>query len=173
MTSKVLSTNIGVATVALAIGYTLTPWRVWSWLFVAVGALWLFGSRRNWRWIGSFSLVLFVGGAGVGLWAGLAAGSLVGLRAGWMLLGTVAALSAWDLNHFARRLAYIQHVEDRSELERQHLRRLLLVDGLSVSLASIPLAVSTEFGLSIALLLGLLVIGSLSRVVSFMRRESD
>lgn len=165
MTVRALSVSIVVAAGTLTLGYALTPQPAWGAFFVALGLVWLFGAQRGWRWIGSLGPVVFVGEAAAGVWLGAAAG--------WMLVGAVAALSAWDLDHFARRLASVPRVEDAAGLERAHLRRLLVVDAVGVTLAGIPLVATLDLGFGAALLLGLLAIVGLSHTIGFLRRESD
>ncbi len=165
MTTKALSASIGLAAGWLALGYALSPWRAWALLFAAIGLLWYVGRRRGWDWVGSICLVSLVGGAAVGL--------VLGAAAGWMLLGTVAALSAWDLDHFARRLTSVKRVESERELECEYLRRLLFVAGVGLLLASIPLLVTIGLNFGVTVLLGLLAILGLGHVIAFLRRESD
>jgi hypothetical protein len=102
-----------------------------------------------------------------------AAGLLLGVGAGWMLLAVVAALSAWDLDAFVRRLKDAARVVDRDALERQHLLRLLMVDGLGLGLAAVALGVRVRLGFGLVILLGILAILGLSRVISLLRHESD
>lgn len=109
------------------------------------------------------AFVLFVGAAAFGLGQDL--------PSGWMLLGLVAALSAWDLAHFAHLLDGAEGVEQRRLLERRHLRRLLIVDGLGLLLGGAALTVQIQLGFGLVLLLGLLALLGLSRAVRFLRRE--
>ena len=164
--------SIGLATCALVLGYAQDG--VWSWtsLTVSVAGLWLFGLWRGWEWMASVGLVFFVGTAAGGIWQGL--------QASWMLLGVVAALTAWDLHHYAQRLKSVgwgdAPVERRSvghNPERRHLRRLLLVNGLGLLLATVAFGTKIRINLGTAFLLGLLAIGGLSRAVGFLRREID
>jgi hypothetical protein len=118
----------------------------------------------------SVGLVFFVGTAAGGIWQGL--------QAGWMLLGVVAALAAWDLHHFGQRLKSVGWDDAPAEWrrvghdpERRHFRRLLIVNGLGMLLATVAFGTKIRFNLGIAFLLGLLAIVGLSRVVGFLRRE--
>jgi len=95
----------------------------------------------------------------------------LGLAAGWMLGGTVAAISAWDLDCFGRSLRAAQRVEGRYRLERNHLLWLLLVDLLGLLLAMAPLAVRLEIGFGWAMLLGLLAIVGLGQALRAFGRQ--
>ena len=128
------------------------------------GILWLFGQWRGRRWTAPVGLVCTVAAAGIGLW--------LDLSLGWMLLGAVAALCAWDLDHFAQRMRAAGRVEDAPALERRHLQRLLLVAGLGLLLAFLSLEIRIRLTFLVALVLGLLTILGLSRAVAFLRRES-
>jgi hypothetical protein len=150
------------AALALAAGYAANADRVGSALGVALGLLWLAGLWRGWGWVASPALACL---------AGLAAlGALQGLSAAWMLAGAVAALAAWDLDRFARRLRAAGHVVGAADMARAHLRRLLLVAGLGLSIGGAALAVQVRLSFGWALLGGAIAILSLSRVFGFLRR---
>jgi len=165
LTAKALPASIVLAAGALALGYGLNG----SWSIVIViavpGVLWLLGQWRGWGWTASVGLVCFVVIAAVGL----------GMRLwdGWMLAGVVGALSAWDLDHFARRLRGPGKVEGAHALERRHLQRLLIVDGAGLLLGAVALRARIELGFGAALLLGVLATLGLTRAIGFMRRQSD
>ena len=165
MTARLLPITIGLAEIVLAMGYAVGgTWKVLP-ILLAMGALWWIGQRRRWNFLASVALVGFVVAGALGLW--------VGLPAGWMLVGMVAALSAWDLDHFARRLRGVERVEMRLALERFHILRLVSVDGLGLLLAGVALAVQYKFSFDVALVLGLVAVLGLSQMISYLRRESD
>lgn len=139
----------------------------WPWLLVpgGLGLLWLGGLRRGWLWVAPLGL------AGFALVA--AAGLLQALGAGWMVVGLVAALCAWDLHYLAHSLRDLEPEGAHRALERRHVHRLLAVAGLSLILAAVALTVEIKLTFFLALLLGLLAAWGLGRVVGFLRRESD
>ena len=165
MTARLLPITIGLAAIVLAMGYAVGGVWKFSPILLATGVLWWIGQKRHWNLLASVALVGFVVAAAIGLW--------VGLPAGWMLVGVVAALSAWDLDHFARRLRGVERVEMRLALERFHIRRLVSVDGLGLLLAGVALAVQYKFSFDVALVLGLVAVLGLSQMISYLRRESD
>ncbi len=105
--------------------------------------------------------------------AGLAAaGLLLGVEAGWMLLAVVAALAAWDLEHLYERLshpAYAGSQAGRGAVERVHLGRLLAVLAVGLLLGALGLLAPARLTFLPALLLSLLALLGLSWVVSFFR----
>jgi hypothetical protein len=147
------------------VGYGLGGQWVWTAVIGLVGVLWLAGTWRGWEWVASVGLIGFVGIAAVGLW--------LGLGAGWMVFGLVAALCAWDLGRFVLYLKRVERVEAERELEQRHLQRLLAVAGLGLLVAAVALSVEIRFTFMMALLLGLLAVWGLSQAVGFLRRESD
>lgn len=160
---------IGLATLALGVGYAW-PWGEGGyWLMLPViaflGGLWLGLSRSRWGWIHSIALLIYIGLA--------ALGALLRLPAGWMLLCLAAALSAWDLAYFLRRVSSVEREEIARLLARQHLQRLGLVIGLGLLLAGAALILQARFTLGVALLAGLLAILTISQVIAILRRESD
>ena len=154
---------VGLAVASLAIG----DGQVGRWdrilLAGVLGGLWLSGYWRGWAWMAPLGLVGFVGLA--------ASGVLLGLEAGAMVAGVVAALCAWDLHHFALTLQEVGQVKDGRALEQRHLSRLLAVAALGLVLAVIALRVEIRLTFFEALLLGLLVVWGLSRGIRFVRRE--
>jgi hypothetical protein len=156
---------VGLAVGSLAMGYGRAGWWDWMLAFGILGGLWLFGYWRGWAWMAPLGLVGFVGLSAIGLW--------LDLEAGWMVAGLVAALCAWDLQHFALGLQRVGRVEDGRALEQRHLLRLLAVAGLGLVLAVVALTIEIRLTFFQALLLGLLVIWGLSRGIGFLRRESD
>jgi hypothetical protein len=165
MTTLLLLTSLVVAAAALGLGH----WLVRAWLgtvvAVGVGIFQLVGKWRGWRWAGSAALILFAGAAAMGV--------RLGADASWMLLGVVAALAAWDLDHFAFRLEFAPSDEVARSLERHHLLRLLIVVVLGLALGVAALNIRAAFGFGTAVVLGLLAILGLSRAIGFLRRESD
>jgi hypothetical protein len=165
MIAKFSLASIFLAVFALALGYGLAGLWGGALSVTASGLLWLLGRRRDWDWMASVVLIFLVGAAAGGLW--------LDLGAGWMLIGVVAALSAWDLDHFARRLRAVGRVEGARDLERRHLLRLLIVDGLGLLLAAVALKIKVGLSFGAAFLLGLLAVVGLSRAVLFLRHGNS
>jgi hypothetical protein len=140
---------------------------LWTWTLPILGlaALWYLGQRRGLKWVTQFELLLFVGLAAIGLWQKLAFG--------WMLLGIIAALAAWDLEGFHQRMEGVDRVDHREGLERKYLQRLLIIEGFGALLAVAAVSLSVSFSFGSALLLGLLAVVGLSRTIGFLRRESN
>ena len=90
-----------------------------------------------------------------------------------MLFGMSAALAAWDLDYFAQRLRSVEYTTRAHDLERRHLRRLLVVEGLGLLLGAVALGVKVRFSFATACLLGLVAVLGLSQAVGFLRHESD
>jgi len=154
-----------LATLLLVLGYALSPAWPWAAFVAVVGGLWLLGQWQRWRWAASVGLGLLVVAGALGIWLGVAAG--------WVLFGLVAALSAWDLAHFARWLGGAERVVGRYEMERRHLRRLLLVDAVGLLLGGVALLVRIQIAFALLLLIGLLFALAIRRVVSWLAQASD
>ncbi len=161
LTGTILS--IILTTAALGASYGLGGRWAGMLAILSVGLVWLLAQWRDWGWIASLALVFSVGAAVFGLW--------LGMRTGWMLCAVGAALSAWDLDHFAQRLRSVGRVEGQRALERRHLQRLLVVDALGLLLAALATALRLRLGFGAALLLGGLAVLGLSRVIGFLRRQ--
>ena len=136
---------------------------------LAGGALWLLGHLRPQGRSGalapSVALVVLAGAA--------AAAMINAIGSGWPVLGLVAALVAWDLEQFAQAMRAAGRVDGVTELERRHIRRLLLtaVIGGVLGLVGLGLRVRLRFGL--ALLLAALVMAGLGLIVGYLRRLGE
>jgi hypothetical protein len=162
MKGMIFVSAIIMATLFLALGFVLIPLWPGAMIVVILGSVWLVGQQRRVDWLNDLGFALFIVVAAVGVWWGA--------PAGWMLAGTAAALAAWDLARFDRRLAQVGQIAGEDQLRRGHLQRLLLVAG--VGLGSGVLALSLQFELSIGwtILLGLLVVIGLSRIIQVSRK---
>lgn len=168
MTRRLVPACVGLSGGFLMLGYGLGRMGPGAALVAGLVALWLAGWWRRWAWAPNVGLVSLVAAA--------AGGVLLGLGAGWMLVGLVAALCAWDLEHWSRRLDGMNWRDERAaqrrSLERAHFRRLLAVAGLGLLLPAIALQVRVRLVFLPAVLLGLLVVWGLSRAIAFLHRES-
>jgi hypothetical protein len=179
---------------ALALGYGLREQVVPIIIVVLYGLLWLFGQWRGWLWTAGLGLPLHMLAALGGLWFQVPAGGI--------LFAAIATLAAWDLDYFARRVQsqnktrawsptslHQPHSSDKGRqrnpspasvdsthqrrLAWHHLRRLLIVLGLSGALGTVALVIRTPVGFGWAMLLGLAAFLGLSQIVNTLRRESS
>jgi hypothetical protein len=191
MLRRITYTAILLASAVLAVSFGWAGIWPLALAAVAAGILWAYAFRRHWEGAASLLLVCFV----------ILAALAVNLAGGRLLapVAVVASLAAWDLHRFLARLrsGFAEDVEDedadiedaetvvetapedllleqeRRELERQHLRRLLVVSGIGLALAWIAEAARFRLALPVALALGLLAILGLSQVVRSLVRQSD
>lgn len=142
-----------IATAAVVLGGAWLTAGSWI-VAIAVGGLallwaWGRGSQR-------LANAMFVG-----LVAVAAFGVLQGVMPGAMLLGSLAALAAWDLNALARRLGEVEHVAEIDRLGRRHLEHLgivLVVGGIlggAAMLGSVSLSLAGAIGLGAIAVVGL------------------
>jgi hypothetical protein len=163
MSAKIVPVTIGLATMAFVVGYAQGELWTWTVPVLVIGVLWLLGQWRRWYWLSSVGLVAYAGCA--------AAGLLQGMGAGWMLMGQITALVAWDLSAFVRRMESVERIEGQQDLERRHLLWLLAVAALGLLLAAVALGLRLELGFGAILLLALLAILGVSRAIALLRRE--
>jgi hypothetical protein len=147
----------GLATLALALGYSGQALWAGSGICAAIGLLWLGGRWRGWDWAADPCLAGWVAMAALGAWQGV--------PSGWMLAGLTAALAAWDLDHFAERLSGAGVVTQYAELTRAHLRRLAIVGGMGLLLSGIALVGRFELTFGWTILLAALAIVGVSGVI--------
>jgi hypothetical protein len=147
----------GIAALALALGYASQALWAGAGICLAIGLLWLGSRLRGWDWAADPCLAGWAGMAAFGAWQGLPASLL--------LLAVVAALAAWDLDHFAARLRCAGVIAQRAELGRAHLRQLAIVAGIGLLLGAIALSLRVDLTFGWAILIATLAIFSLSRMI--------
>lgn len=161
--------GVGVAAGALGLSHGLAGRWVEVTAVVALALLWLVGRRCGWGWRADLGLVGFTVAAAPGL--GRKPDDI------WMLVGAVAALCAWDLDHFARRLRHAAwdrvSAQRRETMERAHLGHLLPVAAVGLLLAMAALRVEVHLTFFMALLLALLALIGLSWAIGLLRRAGD
>ncbi len=164
MITTALTISIILAASALAVACGLGGLWIPLAAVLVMGALWVLGERAGWRCIAWLMVVLFAGAAAVG--------ALLYLNHILLLIGLIAALSAWDFDYLARQLDRVDAVEHASAMKRRHLLRLLVVNGLGVLFAVLALLVEVRLSFGLALVLGLIALLGLSRALRFFRREA-
>lgn len=161
--TRLIPAAIALAGLVPAAGYALAGRWLEALLCALVGAGWLVAARSSLSWPADAGFLLLVGLCGFG--------AISLLPPGWMLAGTLAALAAWDLSAFARRVAAAGRVVDTEALWRAHLRRLAAVLGAGLALGAAALLTPLNLGFGAALLLGLVAVVALSRAVAALRER--
>lgn len=154
-----------VATAGLVAGCLLGEmWGV-GLFFLLVGLGWLAAQIRGAAGVSGVVMYIFLIGAAV-----LSFGPLPG----WMGVAiAVAALGAWDLDHFLQRLRSVDRVDYETGVGRDHLRRLATVEalGLAAGIAAQAFRLRLPFWWE-ALLVVLAVLG-ISKVIGFVRQQAE
>jgi len=169
LTPRLLPACMIAALSALSLGLALRGAAIFVPLFVILGVAWGYSRHRRQHGLAGIlaDLVLVVA------MAGAAIGLLIGALPALMLLAVVMALGTWDLTHFERRLRAIARVERAGDLERRHVRWLLVAVVCGSAIASFALAIRTTLGFGAMVALGLLAALALSLTISTLRRESS
>ncbi len=182
LTTRIMTISTLIATAALALGYGLLGEPIGVLVFVALGLLWLVGQKYQKRTLAGLGLLGFAIGALLGTW--------YGVRSGWLLIGITAALVAWDLHHFIQHMLVSERAEAASKdmvpedrgarlnaearaLERAHLQRLAIVSGAGLLLGTLALTVKLTLRFGVIFALGLIATFGLSRLIHYLRQESD
>lgn len=135
----------------------------WTLAIVLVGLAWLTTPLHGLRRVATLAWAAFAALAALGvLWE---RPSL------WLLGGVVAALLAWDLDHFGDYLDDVAEVRNRAELERAHLARLGAAAGLGLLLGALALGMRLHLNFTGALALALLLVLSLGLALRRMGQE--
>ena len=163
MIGVALIVSIVAATAGISAAFMVGSLWIPAAAIVLLGIVWAGARRARGDWIAWTMMGLFTVVAAAGAW--------LELRPVFLVIGLTAAVSAWDLDHFRRQLDGADLVERRTVLSQRHLRRLALVDAISIIAAAAALNVRVELSFAVAVLLGLVALIALSRTVSFIRRD--
>jgi hypothetical protein len=155
---KLSASLLAIAVALLLLSFSLKGLWQWAFVFILSGLLWWFRERqRGWHWVPSIGIVVFTVFAAAGYWLGISL--LV------MMAVVILALSAWDLDAFAERLAQSYPDNSTNVLVQNHLRRLVIVNAAALALAAFSLTVELRFNFVVALLLGLFMAFGLNRLL--------
>jgi hypothetical protein len=152
-----------VSVAALAIGYAMAEKINWAFIFVFFGGFWYYAHVRGTQGIETMLFFGFTLAAAAGFWFGMPPAA--------MLVGLVAALGAWDLDHFGQRLRLVKRVEMDSGLGGNHLRRLGLIELLGLLAGMAGLTSSLQLTFWVQLLLVVLAIYGISRLVILVKNN--
>jgi len=155
-------TSVVVATAGISTAFAMGSLWIPAAAVVVLGPLWVLGHKLQLPWLAWAMMGLYTVGGAVGAW--------LELRPVFILVGFTAAVSAWDLDHLLGQLGGVDRVEQRATLSRRHLRRVILVDVVSLIAALAAINLRIEFSFAVAVLLGLVALIGLSRVVSLIAR---
>jgi hypothetical protein len=169
MTIWLSRAGAGLSVFVLALAFALSELWVGVAAVLAGGALWLLGHLRLQSRPGALAstaaLVVLVAAAGVQV--------LLAVGSAWPVFGLAAALVAWDLDQFAQLIQSAGRVDGAAELERRHIRRLLIVAAIGGVLGAIGMGIRVRLSFELALVLAALAMLGLSIAVGFLRRLRD
>jgi len=126
--------------------------RIKSGVMVALlGIVWLYGQNRRWHWISYPIFALFT----------ILTGQLILLEASpqWALVIFTTLLCSWDLAHFIRRMNRKQEIRKRDEIEKRHLKRLLVMALLGLGVGE--LIFTTRFDIKLVWIAVLIITAAL------------
>ncbi|MBN1922221.1 MAG: hypothetical protein JW892_13320 [Anaerolineae bacterium] len=140
---------------APAIGAALQGVWILALGFGVLGLFWI-GFSLRYRLMGlAFALCI----------AGIAFAAVLDVGIGWLLVGIMAALAAWDLEAFGARMAGVARIEHEHALVRDHLRQLGLVCGAGLLLATLASLVRIRLSFGVALVLASIAVLGLGYVL--------
>ena len=175
MTLALSRASAGLSVFVLALTFALGDLWIGVAAVLAGGALWLLGHVRPLgpqRLLGrpgalasSAALIVLVAAAGAQV--------LLTVGGGWPVLGLAAALVAWDLDQFAQLMRAAGRVDGAAELERRHIRRLLVVAAIGTVLGAVVLGIRVRLSFELALVLAALAMLGLGLIIGYLRRVRD
>jgi hypothetical protein len=159
-----LTISIVLASASQFIAYGLAGVWVASAIFILVCGVWLLGIRRD---IEGLSTVLF----SVFLLTSVF-GCLIQLSLPLLIFSMVAALTAWDLDYFNRQLRQVSDGKIAVQMEKLHLRRVLILTGLGLVLTEPAAFIKTGFGFWTVIFLVIMIILTAGLVIGYLRRSA-
>jgi hypothetical protein len=156
---------VGLATALLALGYASAGYWSSATASVTLGCLWLLGLHRGWAGTEEFGLTAC---------AAMAAGGASGIvPIPLALASVVAALAAWDLHRFTRRLGNGDRVLHEPTLVRSHMWWSLGVAGVGLLIGLVAPAIQLSLRFGGTLLLGAIAILGVSRAVRWLNHHQN
>ena len=162
MTLIALICSIVISSGSLAWGYAQSGFTSFSAWIIILGLGWLLAIWQRWYWYSSFALLATTILAALGLW--------FGFIPGWLFVGGIFALFAWDMAEFRQRLAVMPKDENRRGVERRHLLRVSLLALAGMTLASIAMILRVQFTFEWSALLVVVILLGLGQLVGWFRR---
>jgi hypothetical protein len=159
----ILWVTVTLAALSAGVGFGLRASWVSLALAVGTGALWLLILRRRIEWAASLPLFGFTALAVLGI--------AVGVSPGWILVSLAAALAAWDLDYFLRRVQEVKDSSLAASMIAHHLRRLVGVMAVGLLAASGALLIQYRLTFSMAIIVSLLAVFVLTRLISMFTRS--
>ena len=160
-TQPALIFSIGLAGVSLSVCFLLVDSFSLAALATVLMSVWWVGISFSWRWLHGLELLAF--------WGLTVVGVMLEVGVIWLAFGLVAALTAWELGSFSRRMAAYPPSDDLEQIARGHHLRLLLVSMTSIGLIAAALGLQLRLPFGWAFVLALLALIGFSQVVGYLR----
>lgn len=160
-----LFVSIILAVVTLAVGFAIAGFWPVSIGAILMGLLWFLAQWRSWPRIINLCIVTFLGIAAAGGW--------IYVTVGWLLVGVVATLMAWDSGNFLIRLEQAEYVRHRAKLEKAHGQRLVIIAGIALLLGGVALNIQLSLNIWWGIFWSIVAIFGLSQIVRRLRRETE
>jgi hypothetical protein len=84
----------------------------------------------------------------------------------------LAALAAWDLDYFTRRLELVIDTEVAMKMERQHLKRIFILSGSGLIITCLAALFRTGFSFWAVFWLVVLIVLTAGLVIGYLRRSA-
>jgi hypothetical protein len=163
-TPKIITASVVLSTASLSLAYASGEYAVLAAVVIVTGMLWLLDHKQRWNHLASVVLVIFTLLCVFGYW--------VGLYLPLLVLSLTAALAAWDLDHFSRRVLNSPQVKNLDRMEKQHIQSLLMVCGAGLFIAEATLLVQIRLNFWAAFAAALAVLFGLTWAIALIRRNT-
>jgi hypothetical protein len=163
-TPKIIMACVVLSLSSLSLAYASGGYAIPAAVVIVTGMLWLLDYEQRWNHLASIVLVLFTLFCVFGYWMGLYLPLLV--------LSLTAALAAWDLDHFSRRVLNSAQVKHLDRMEKQHIQSLLLVCGVGLLIAEGTLLVQIQLSFWASFAAALVVLFGLTWAIALIRRNA-
>jgi hypothetical protein len=165
MIRKFQSFFICLTTIAIIIAYGSGGLLKVTFCVAFLGALWIVGLYKRWKWCDNIMFLIIIGTCTIGLYFNL---SFV-----WLLLGLTGALSAYDMSRFEQRKSIAGIIKNLHDMEKHHLIRLMTVIIFSLILGTITSFINIRIEFGMVLSLGILTVFCMNRVKTFLIHKND
>jgi hypothetical protein len=160
----VLNISIFLASASLLLAYGLGGLWIWSTVFILAGGTWLLAVRRDLPGLSTGFLAGFI--------IATVFGCFIHLSLALLIFSLLAALAAWDLDYFTRRLEMVSDGEVARNMERLHLQRIFVMSGSGLILTYLAALFRTGFSFWAVFWLVVLIVLTAGLVIGYLRRSA-
>jgi len=154
--------SLVIASTILFFGFSQSQITIGLVFVTFVGVFWALRHWKSWILLKNSSLFMFLLVVLFGVW-----NQVNGI---WLLGGVIFSIISWDIERFLAKIQKVDRVLNEDLFVTKYLWRIGIVEILCLILGGVSLGINLEISFGWTLLLGILLVFSMSKVVGFLRK---